>query len=66
MSPKNYMYTDGIGKISRDLIEKIALKLSIRDLSILQIRYKGSKGLLVMDRRLGKNEVKLRKSMIKY
>ena len=30
MSPKNYMYTDGIGKISRDLIERIGLKLSIR------------------------------------
>lgn len=66
MSPKNYMYTDGIGKISRELIEKIGLKLSIRELSLLQIRYKGAKGLLVMDPRIGKNEIHLRPSMIKY
>ena len=46
------MFTDGIGKISQDLIEKISLKLAIRDLTILQIRYKGAKGLLVMDPRL--------------
>ena len=66
MSPKNYMYTDGIGKISKDLIERIGLKLSIRELSILQIRYKGAKGLLVMNPKLGKNQIQMRKSMIKY
>lgn len=60
------MFTDGIGKISADLIERISLKLSIKDLSILQIRYKGAKGILVKDFRLGKNSIHLRKSMIKY
>lgn len=60
------MFTDGIGKISCDMMEKISLKLSIRDLSIIQIRYKGAKGLLVMDPRLSKNTIHLRKSMLKY
>jgi RNA-dependent RNA polymerase len=60
------MFTDGIGKISSDLMERISLKLSIRDLSILQIRYKGAKGLLVLDPRLPKNTIHLRKSMMKY
>ena len=46
------MFTDGIGKISSDLIEKMSLKLSIRDLSIIQIRYKGAKGLFVVDPKL--------------
>lgn len=60
------MFTDGIGKISADLIERMSLKLSIKDLSVLQIRYKGAKGILVKDSRLGKNTIHLRKSMIKY
>ena len=60
------MYTDGIGKISANLIEKMSLKLHIRDLSILQIRYKGAKGILVKDNSLPKNRIVLRPSMIKY
>ena len=60
------MFTDGIGKISSNLIERISLKLAIRDLSVLQIRYKGAKGILVKDPRLSDNTVHFRKSMIKY
>ena len=60
------MFTDGIGKISEDLVERISLKLAIRDLSILQIRYKGAKGLLVVDPKLEKSSIHLRKSMVKY
>lgn len=60
------MFTDGIGKISADLVERMSLKLSIRDLSVLQIRYKGAKGILVKDSRLEKSTIHLRDSMIKY
>ena len=66
ISSKGYMFTDGIGKVSCDLMEKISLKLSIRDLSIIQIRYKGAKGLLVMDPHLQKSTIHLRPSMVKY
>lgn len=60
------MFTDGIGKVSADLMERISLRLSIRELSVLQIRYKGAKGILVKDPKLGKNTIHLRKSMVKY
>ena len=42
------------------------MKLSIRDLSIIQIRYKGAKGILAMDPKLEKSTIHLRPSMIKY
>ncbi len=48
-SEKNFNFTDGIGKISKDLINSISLKLGLRDLSVLQIRYLGVKGILVLD-----------------
>jgi len=65
-STKNYLYTDGIGKISSDLLEKISLKLQIKDLSVVQIRYKGAKGILVLDERLPHKTIRMRNSMIKY
>ena len=43
------MFTDGIGKISKDLIDRMALRLGLKDLSIIQVRYLGAKGLLVVD-----------------
>jgi RNA-dependent RNA polymerase len=60
------MYTDGIGKLSADLLERISLKLQIKDLSVLQIRYKGAKGILVVDHTLPARTIHLRKSMLKY
>ena len=65
-SSKNYLYTDGIGKISSDLLEKISLRLQIKDLSVVQIRYKGAKGILVLDDNLSAKTIRMRKSMIKY
>ena len=65
-SETGYLYTDGIGKISADLIEKMSLKLQIRELSVIQMRYKGAKGVLAMDNDLPKNTIILRSSMIKY
>jgi RNA-dependent RNA polymerase len=65
-STKGYMYTDGIGKVSKNLLDKISLKLQIRDLSVVQVRYKGVKGILVLDSTLPDSTICLRKSMIKY
>jgi hypothetical protein len=47
-------------------MERISLKLQIRDLTVLQVRYKGAKGILVEDKSLGSSEIHLRPSMIKY
>ena len=66
MSENNFNFTDGIGKISRDLVESISLKLGLTELSVIQIRYLGAKGILVLDETLPKNTVVLRPSMIKY
>ncbi len=60
------MFTDGIGKISKDLIDRMALRLGLKDLSIIQIRYLGAKGLLVLDEELPNKTIVLRPSMIKY
>ena len=51
------MYTDGIGKISQDLIDDIALKLKVKTLGVIQVRYKGAKGLLAVDSTLPKNTI---------
>lgn len=40
--------------------------MNIRDLTVIQVRYLGAKGILVLDPELGKNEIHLRKSMTKY
>jgi RNA-dependent RNA polymerase len=66
MSENSFNFTDGIGKISRDLIESISLKLGLTELSVIQIRYLGAKGIMVLDETLPKNTVVLRPSMIKY
>ena len=65
-STKGYLYTDGIGKISADLLERISLRLKIRDLSIVQVRYKGAKGILVLEKDLPARSIVLRDSMVKY
>lgn len=56
-TPKKHCFTDGIGKISKELLDKISLKLGVRDLSIIQIRYLGAKGVLVLDSDLPPNVV---------
>lgn len=44
----------------------ISLRLSIRELSVIQMRYKGAKGVLALDPNLPKNNIQLRPSMIKF
>ncbi len=66
-----YIITDGIGKISRDLIELSAKKWGVNDIklkpiSAIQIRFMGSKGVLAVDPLLENGTVHLRYSQIKY
>lgn len=42
------------------------MRLQIKDLSVVQIRYKGAKGILVLDESLPLKTIRMRKSMIKY
>jgi len=48
------------------LIESISLKLGLSELAIIQVRYLGAKGILVLDETLPRNTIVLRPSMIKY
>ena len=68
---EKYIITDGIGKISIDLIELSAQKwgitdLNIKPLSAIQIRFMGCKGVLALDPFLQNNTVHLRESQIKF
>ena len=60
-------FTDGIGKISEDLLEEINLKLKVNnDLGAIQVRYLGAKGVLCVDPELPRKTIVLRPSMVKY
>lgn len=66
MSPNGkYKFTDGIGLISTDLIKKIQKSLDTTS-NIFQIRYQGSKGMLVQNNLLDNNTIVIRKSMKKF
>ncbi|CAD8212997.1 unnamed protein product [Paramecium octaurelia] len=65
------LFTDGIGKISQDLIDVIRQKVKVKGnskskISAIQVRYEGAKGLLVLDENLESKTIVLRRSMIKY
>ena len=64
-SIKNYLYTDGIGKISLDLIHRIQNDLQVSG-TVFQIRYLGCKGLLVLNRFLKSKTIIVRDSMQKF
>ncbi|KAG5236651.1 RNA-dependent RNA polymerase [Salix suchowensis] len=63
----NYVFSDGIGKISSKLADSIARKLGFRTFtpSAFQIRYGGYKGVVAVDPTSSK-KLSLRKSMSKY
>ncbi|KAJ9135706.1 hypothetical protein P3X46_032858 [Hevea brasiliensis] len=63
----NYVFSDGIGKISSELAHSIAQKLGFRNYtpSAFQIRYGGYKGVVAVDPTSPK-KLSLRKSMSKY
>ncbi|XP_023229609.1 probable RNA-dependent RNA polymerase 1 [Centruroides sculpturatus] len=66
---KPYCFSDGIGKISRQLAENVSEKLNLKKVPCaFQIRYAGYKGMLVVDPMLGDKGLKIvfRKSMKKF
>lgn len=62
-----YVFSDGIGKISAEFAKKVALKCGCNGLipSAFQIRYGGYKGVVAIDPNSSK-KLSLRKSMCKY
>ncbi|CAD8126681.1 unnamed protein product [Paramecium sonneborni] len=60
------LYTDGIGKISRNLIDKIRTVMNNPCISAIQIRFHGAKGVLLLNDDLSKNTIELRRSMVKF
>jgi hypothetical protein len=53
LSEKGYLFTDGIGQISKDLFESICKQFKEVDINCcLQIRYKGAKGVLLLNEEL--------------
>lgn len=64
---KNYNFTEGIGKISKDLAIKIASEIFNKGYACaFQIRIGGYKGVLAVDPYLPKETICLRPSMKKY
>ncbi|KAF1956713.1 RdRP-domain-containing protein [Byssothecium circinans] len=65
-----HCFSDGCGTISQELLEEIwkALPPERRKLrpTILQVRYRGAKGVLSLDSRLPGKQLIVRKSMTKY
>ncbi|XP_077241138.1 putative RNA-dependent RNA polymerase 1 isoform X2 [Tasmannia lanceolata] len=63
----NYVFSDGIGKISADFARRIAIKCDYKSSapSAFQIRYGGYKGVVAIDPR-STFKLSLRKSMCKY
>jgi RNA-dependent RNA polymerase len=66
-----YVITDGIGKISSDLLELSAKKWGIKDLELslissIQFRFMGCKGVFAVDPNLPKNTIHYRESQKKY
>ena len=62
-----YTFSDGVGKISMNLLEQIKVNMKIKGIiSAIQIRHGGVKGILVGDPSLKPNQICFRKSMIKF
>ncbi|CAG8517646.1 760_t:CDS:2 [Funneliformis mosseae] len=68
----DHCFTDGCGLVSKDIIREVSNKLKIRyrnkryDPSVIQIRYRGFKGILLLGTDLKGWECRFRKSMKKF
>jgi len=64
---QKYTFTDGVGKISKNLLNEIKLNQKIKGIiSAIQVRCGGVKGILVSDPTLPSNHIYFRNSMIKF
>ncbi|XP_049275098.1 uncharacterized protein LOC119404959 isoform X2 [Rhipicephalus sanguineus] len=62
-----YVFSDGIGMISRSLMRKACKQLGLAELpSAIQIRYAGYKGVLCLNPKLHGDQLLLRESMKKF
>lgn len=60
-------FTDGIGQISKNLIDTIKVQLRIKqDIQAIQFRMGGAKGVLALHSQLPNNTIMLRKSQKKF
>ena len=63
-------FSDGCGTISRDLLQRVWLSLPPdsrkKRPTVLQIRYRGAKGVVSLDSTLPEEQLHIRKSMTKY
>ena len=67
IAPNGELYNDGCGMISVDLMKDICNELNKgKYSSAIQIRYKGAKGVLVVNHKINGRKIILTKSMIKY
>ena len=62
-----YIFSDGVGKISADFAMEVAMKCKLKCSapSVFQIRYGGYKGIVAVDPR-SNWKLSLRKSMLKF
>lgn len=66
-SGRPFIFSDGIGMISKQLLEKVCKKLEMAEVpSAIQIRYAGYKGMLCLNPELPGEKLVLRKSMRKF
>ena len=66
-APNGEIYNDGCGMISVDLMKDICKELNKNKYSsAIQIRYKGAKGVLVVNPKLKGKKIILTNSMVKY
>lgn len=62
-------FSDGIGKVSRKMVERIwktSDKIGAAKPTVFQIRYAGAKGVIALDPTLEGDKLCLRKSMVKF
>jgi RNA-dependent RNA polymerase len=66
-SDTNHLYSDGVGKMSIEIAQQIQDVMQFPHLpAVVQIRFKGYKGVLALDLGLSGRQIQLRKSMKKF
>ena len=66
-APKGELYNDGCGMLSYELMKEICGNLNKGEFaSAIQIRYKGAKGVLIVNPKIEGKKIVLTKSMVKF